>query len=40
MSIEIIHSDSNEVNEDALYNVFVDIILDIQVQEKEDQENS
>lgn len=40
MSIEIIHSDSNEVNEDALYNVFVDIILDIQAQEKEDQENS
>lgn len=40
VAIEIIHSDSNNINEDALYDVFVDIILSIQAQEKEDQENS
>lgn len=40
MNIKIIRSDGNEVNEDALYEIFVNIILDIQAQEKEDQENS
>lgn len=38
MSIKIIRSDSNNVNEDALYEVFVDIIRDIQAQEKEDKD--
>ena len=38
MSIKIIRSDSNEVNEDALYEVFVDIIKTIQLQEEDTDE--